>query len=233
ITQVVNEGAMSLQEQTNAESLYFAAKAQLEIAEKAFDDTVLRSPFDGVVSTRFVDNFENVQAKQAIMRVLNNREFKITVDMPDELFMRGMSVDLIWVELNLYPGVKFPATLSEHDREASPSTGTYAVTLQFVVDREKYPVEAGISGQVFGIFSDKTKDDFRLVPPSSLLNIGQETYVLIFDNGLVKRKKIELAKGNFFSNGSIKVSGLNDGEVVITAGVYDLEEGQKVKLLGQ
>ena len=43
------------------------AKEQLKTAQKALDDTVLVSPFNGEVARKIADNFQNIQAKEPVL----------------------------------------------------------------------------------------------------------------------------------------------------------------------
>jgi multidrug efflux pump subunit AcrA (membrane-fusion protein) len=60
---------------------------------------------------------------------------------------------------------------------------------------------------------------------------GTYVWVVTADDA-VERRRVEL--GNLFGRDMVSVvSGLSVGEMVVTAGVYRLQEGQQVKILNQ
>ena len=53
-----------------------ALEAAVENATNQLDYATLTAPFDGNVAARYVDNFQTVQAKQSIVRLLDTRRSK-------------------------------------------------------------------------------------------------------------------------------------------------------------
>ena len=56
---------------------------EVRIAQKAVDDTRIVAPFDGVVSQTFVDNFQNVIAKQPVIRFLDVSKIEMIINIPE------------------------------------------------------------------------------------------------------------------------------------------------------
>jgi len=61
------------------------AKARLDDAKANLDYTYLRAPFAGVIGDRYVDNFQEVAAKQVICTVHDLTGLDIVVDVPEQL----------------------------------------------------------------------------------------------------------------------------------------------------
>ena len=61
------------------------ARAQLEDAANSLKDTSLKAPFDGIISKRFVENFQKVQAKEAIANLQDITRIEILVNVPELL----------------------------------------------------------------------------------------------------------------------------------------------------
>ena len=79
--------------------------------EKATDNlgyTSLKAPFNGVVVEKFVQQFEDVQAKQQIIRLLDTSSIEFTVQIPETLMEHVDKVVAIgaYVVLDTYPGVE-------------------------------------------------------------------------------------------------------------------------------
>ena len=68
IARAVKSGAVSQQEYDDAEAKLEVAQADVKIKAKALEDSVLVAPFDGTISAAYVENFQNVRAKQSMVR---------------------------------------------------------------------------------------------------------------------------------------------------------------------
>jgi membrane fusion protein, multidrug efflux system len=66
------------------------------------------------------------------------------------------------------------------------------------------------------------------IPLSAIYQTGDQPNVWVIQDGLVNLRPIKV--GVFGSNQMQVVKGLQDGEVIVTAGVQKLREGQKVRL---
>ena len=60
-------------------------EAQQKAAQDALDDSSLRAPFSGVIAKKYVDNFQDVRAKQAIVSLQDISSVDILVDVPESL----------------------------------------------------------------------------------------------------------------------------------------------------
>ena len=69
------------------------------------------------------------------------------------------------------------------------------------------------------------------VPLTAILNQDGKTYVWRFNNGSVS--KIPVNAGTIHNDALIEIDGadLHNGDVIITAGVYFLREGQHVRIM--
>ncbi|MCD8481359.1 MAG: hypothetical protein LR015_00985 [Verrucomicrobia bacterium] len=65
------------------------AKATLEEAEKALQDTQLIAPFSGVVVQRFVEQFANLQAKQPVLRLQAREPLEAVINVSESLILRS------------------------------------------------------------------------------------------------------------------------------------------------
>ena len=79
-------------------------------------------------------------------------------------------------------------------------------------------------------FAAPTAPAIRL-PLSALYNDKDQTAVWVVESDKVRRVPIQVAGAS--GNELLVASGLNPGQVVVTAGVNLLREGQKVSILGQ
>ena len=72
----------------------------------------------------------------------------------------------------------------------------------------------------------------KKIPSGSVFSVKDKSYVWKFNpkKKCVERKEVKLK--SFDSNGMISIErGVSDGDFIVSAGVHNLREGQKVKML--
>ncbi len=214
-----------------------AVEAAIKRANVVLSDTGLNAPFSGTVSELFAENFQNVVAKQPIIRLLDTSRIEMEVAVPGDLIGLAPYVTKITVTFKDLGGVEVPATIKEIGNEASQTTRTYPVTI--VMDHPKGArIRPGMAGQVTAIAElpdEWTKNGIE-GPSAAVFSPGkaraEQAFVWIVDDAskTVALRSIEL-KG--LGERGLLIDGVNPGERLVIAGVSALTEGQKVRLLDQ
>lgn len=210
-----------------------ALEAALASAQNQLDYTVLTAPFDGEVAARYVDNFQTVQAKQPIVRLVDVSKIEITVQIPENLISLVPQVTKAVCKFDAIVGQEFEGQVTKIGSEASQTTRTYPVTVE-VAQPEGVKILPGMSAVVRGKADPSAGDDQPLVIPAGAIQAdetGQQSQVWVVDekSGKVSRRKVKT--GKLTAVGVQITSGLKPGEWVITAGVQSLREDQTVKIL--
>lgn len=208
-------------------------EANVDSARDQVDDTYLLSPYDGIIVATYVENYEYVKAKQPIVRLLNNSEIEMIIDVPESLISEIPFVDEIEVEFDALPGQTFPGKIKEIGTEASATTRTYPVTL-LIEQPDNALILAGMAGHA--ILSSHETDEFNqegfLLPPSALFTDKEEQgdYVWLVDPGTGEVRRQKVVRGKLTKRGVVVSGGLEVGQWVVTSGVYSLSEGQEVRV---
>ncbi len=209
-------------------------EASVRAAKDNLDYTYLKAPFDGVITNRYADNFQDVRAKQKVVRLLDASRIQIVVDVPETLISRLPQVEEFWVIFDAFPERKIPAQLFEVGTEASFTTRTYPVTL--IMDPpDDIDILAGMAGRAYGRpKADVSTDSNALVVALSAVftpDDEKQSYVWVVDkdSGTVSRRQVTL--GELANNGIVVREGLETGEWVATAGVHSLKQDQRVRIL--
>ena len=84
IARAAATNAVSQQELTDAIAQLEMSQAQLKIREKALSDSRIVAPFAGTVAVTYVENFWNVRAKQAVIRLLDTSKIKVDLNLPED-----------------------------------------------------------------------------------------------------------------------------------------------------
>lgn len=220
-------------------------KAELTIAQgdldKATDDlsyTALKAPFDGIIAAIYVENHEQVRAKQPVLRFLDTVEREMEINVPERLInfiLAGKGKFDFEVRLDAFPDQVFSAFIKEIGTEASSTTQTYPVTLRLQGVPDELSLLAGMSGRAILQPSSTHLSHVFIIPKAAIFtDSGQATYVWIVDSKTqMVHKQAVTVNGSHKGDSILIQGGLNLGDWIVTAGTSFLTEGQRVKLVEQ
>ncbi len=210
--------------------------AQKKSAEDAISDTYLKAPFSGLIATKYVNNFEEIQAKQPIVSLQDVSSIEILVDVPEVIIASFNNDDNteVYAEFSANPGKEYPLILKEFSTVADPQTQTYRIVMTMKAP-DDINILPGMTANVFGKADTGAGNnpDYFLIPVNSVVTdeSGEKFYVWIVDPETMRVGKTEVSVG-VVSGISIAVTGgLKSGQVIVTAGVNYLQDGVKVKKL--
>jgi len=220
-----------------AKARYDASVASVNIARKARDDTTLRAPFAGVIADTFVDNFQNLSAKQPVLSLQDIDSVRIVVNVPEKRDMEGKGDKdrfRFVATFEYLAGREFDVEMKEFSTEADPATQTYAAT--FVMPApEDVNVLPGMTATIREYRKEpaNTAAVAYAVPIDAVpVDVQGRYYVWKVKDGgdgtgTVERVNVEV--GEMVQNDILVTAGLEPGDRVALAGVHLLREGQKVR----
>jgi RND family efflux transporter MFP subunit len=206
----------------------------VDAAKDQLDYTNLRAPFDGTVVAKYAENYEDVKAKQPIVRLVDASQIEMIVNIPETMISYVDDVDEVIVTFDTFPNLEIPANIKEVGKEASQTTRTYPVTL--IMDQPKdTKILPGMAGKVKakGESQKKIEKQEFEIPVTAVFSPDDSgrSYVWVIDESSKKAQKREVKTGMLTDFGVKVIDGLKPGEWVATAGVHYLREGQQVKIL--
>jgi RND family efflux transporter MFP subunit len=203
------------------------ATAQLDIAQDRLSFTELRANVSGAITARSAEAGEVVQAGQPIFTVARQDGRDAVFDVPAQV-LRGAPPDsIVTIALADDPSVTAKARVRTVDPQADPVTRLFRVRLGLIDHPEAMRLGATVTGRLqleggAGIS----------IPASALTSTDRQPAVWVVDpqNLTVALRNVEVQR--FDPATAVISSGLEPGDVVVTAGVQALHPGQKVRLLG-
>ncbi len=211
------------------EAQYILAKGNYEDAKNALEDTQLRAPFSGYVDLVYVENFEKVNPGQPIVSFLDLSTYKVNawISVNDAKLIDDNSSFLCVIN-DKDSTYRIDAKLLELGSKSNFSKQSYPISV--VIEAPKsVKLRAGMTAQLQVYKSNDTNSDLCVIPVTSVFSTGKEKCVWIFRNNQVSKRIVEL--GQILSDDEIVIDkGLKENEVVVTAGVNYLQEGEKVKI---
>ena len=129
--QMVEKGMVAREEDLLAkEAQIRGLEGRVVEANIQLNDCTLTAPFDGVIAQRFVEQGQNVRAKDPIVRFQDANEIEIAVDVPEAVMtndIRRADIVQIVAEISGAPGLKFPVEIREIAQVADPTVQTFNV----------------------------------------------------------------------------------------------------------
>jgi len=238
--ELVRTGTIAVSTYDDRKSRYEVAKAKTATAQKALDDTNLRAPFSGLVANTYVENYQNVRAKENILSLQDINHIDITIDLPETDMMKveairrgedlhGKEIDHV-VVFESVPGKEFQVSIKEYETEADPVTQTYKVTFTMPAP-EGLNILPGMTANF--VVEPKVKEgevESYLVPASALVTAPDEKrFVWVVNQETMEVHEREVTLGEATGKSVRVLTGVKKGEHVVTAGVNYLEEGMKVR----
>lgn len=210
-----------------AEAQVDAAQAQLKTAQDLVGFTDLKADAPGVVTATGPRAGEVVQVGQMIVRLARKDGRDAIFDVPAQLIRSAPSDPAITVTLSDDPNVSVEGHVREVSPQANPATRTFEVKVGLTNPPEAMRLGATVIGRMelaaVSVFD---------VPASALTRSNQQPSVWVVDpkTNMVALRHVDVVR---FDQNRISISnGLENGDIVVTAGVQALHPGQQVRLLG-
>lgn len=215
------------QTQQSARSALDAAEAQLGIAETRLGYTELVSDVNGRVTARGAEPGEVVQPGRMIVQVARDEGRDAVFDVPPTLKDQAPANPVVEVSLSTDPGVRTTGRVREVSPRADAVTGTFRVR----VGLADPPAAMRLGATVTGRLRLGASDGYS-IPATALTRADNHPAVWVVDpqTQTVSIRTVELLRHD--PAYVIVGAGLENGEIVVTAGVQALRPGQKVRLLG-
>jgi RND family efflux transporter MFP subunit len=219
-----DQAAQTLQ---SARSAVDAAEAQLGIAETRLSYTELVSDVNGRVTARGAEPGEVVQPGRMIVQVARDDGRDAVFDVPPALKDQAPANPVIEVTLATDPSVRATGRVREVAPRADEATGTFRVRIGLV----EPPAGMRLGATVTGRMRLGASGGFA-IPASALTRADRAPAVWVVDASTqtVALRTVELLRHD--PAHVVVGSGLEQGDIVVTAGVQALRPGQKVRLLG-
>ncbi|MBC7124523.1 MAG: efflux RND transporter periplasmic adaptor subunit [Bacteroidales bacterium] len=227
VDSLLKVGAIPQQQYDAVKMQYDIAKNNLEFLD---ENTTLRSPIDGIVTGKYINDGELFAmspapgvGKPAVVSIMQLNKLKLLVGVSSSYLPKiktGMKVD---VETEVYPNTKFHGIIEKVYPTIDNMTKNFMV--EVVVSNNDMKLRPGM----FATAILKLGNGSALLVPSFAVmkqSGTNERYVFIYKDGLAERRVVEV--GDVFDDQIEIVKGIAEGEEVIIEGQANLSDGQSV-----
>lgn len=205
---------------------YLMAEADYENAEHQLKDTELRAPFSGYIYEKQAENYQTVGAGMPIVTMIDVSKLDVIIYVPENQVNMIKNKPSVFVKIDNAKIDNLPANIVSIGKKTEKN-GLYKVKLA-INKASTNSVLPGMTAEVKMVCS-KSHSDLQ-IPSTAIFNTESKNYVWLYnpDSKTISKKEVDVK--NFASNAMLTInSGLSAGDVVVSAGVNTLSDGQKVK----
>jgi len=212
-----------------------AAKAQVAAAGEdvahattRLSKAVIRSPFDGTVAERLVNEGDLVgEMQKVVFRLVDNRLLELTVSVPSGEMAALRAGQPVRFSTDAFPGKEFEGKVAHINPSVSPGDRSVRVIV------EVRNVPEVLKGGLFvkGRIATGGRKGVVQVPRTALLSwnvAARKGEVFVVDNNVARRRGV--TTGTVQADRVEIPSGLRPGESVVTRGAFLLSDGDAVKV---
>jgi RND family efflux transporter MFP subunit len=222
------------------------AKEELKKAQKALDDASLKAPFSGEIAKKIADNFQNVQAKQAVLMLQDISSLEMDVTVPEQDFALaapGLSLDERTarvrpeIVISSISDKRFPARFKSLSTVADPVTRTYQVTFAFA-NPPDITILPGMTAKIIlhlpvEKLAEAGMTGFMVPGVAVAADEQGQAYAWRVDAATMRVTRVPVELGVMAGSDVRVLSGLENGDRIAVSGVHHLREGMLVRPLGE
>ena len=196
-----------------------SAEASVNRAETNLNKYKVRSPIDGIILDKFVEEGEYVQPGVTLLTI-GSKNLQIEIS-PDEKELNLLSVGKKgYVSPEAYPNREFEVEISSISSNVDPERGTIDVYLKPLEGTELLIPNMSVSVE---IISEK-REEVKLIPQNYVQEDNNSRYVFKYNNGTAIKQNITV--GENYEDQVIVEQGLTNGDLVLNP--QGLQDGQTV-----
>ncbi|PHS79525.1 MAG: hypothetical protein COB59_01645 [Rhodospirillaceae bacterium] len=228
VTEAAVEQSLAAKEAAASQVNY--AKSQLGRANRALSETIITAPFSGVIGERLFEPYMDVNGGQKVFSIEGIGALEVAISVPERAI-----ADL---HLGLPANVTFNAVkdlnVSGHVTEIATTAGPGSVfAVKVGLETPVASLRTGMSANVT-LVSQNTNEKSGYMVPLAAISAGNQTapgYVFVFNAKTTQVQKVPVKPQGMGRDNFVAVSGVKAGDVIASAGVSFLSDGQKVKLM--
>ncbi|MBT8087008.1 MAG: efflux RND transporter periplasmic adaptor subunit, partial [Gammaproteobacteria bacterium] len=213
---------ISLTDYDAARANYDVDVARLLSSRARLSKTVIRAPFDGFVGLRRINVGDYATVGQELVDVVQLNPLRVDFSVPETLLPKIGPDQKIEVSVDAYPDEVFPGRITA----VAPKSEVQGHNLQVraALPNDELKLRPGLFVRVQ--ISLGVKQNAVVIPEQAIWPIGQDKTVYVVADGVAQQRVVRLGERR---PGAVEIlTGLEVGEVVVTAGQLKLYEGARV-----
>ncbi len=212
------------------------AERRLGVWQQQLDDTVIRAPFSGIVTTKDAQPGEMISPVSAgggftrtgIGTVVDMASLEIEVDVNESYINRVRAGQEVEAALDAYPDWKIPCHVIAIVPTADRDRATVRVRIGFEELESRILPDMGVKVAFRGEQVEQVGRRVVLIPKDALRKDDGRDVVFVLTGDKVERRAVTLSVSE--GEDAIVTAGIEGGESVVVKGPPDLEDGDQVEV---
>ena len=211
-----------------AEATLKSAESQLDIARRAVNDAVVRSPIDGIISKRYVQPGEKASPDMPLFAVVNLQQLILEAAVPASLIPKVAPGQQVGFGVEGFGNRAFTGRVARINPAAE--SGSRAIMVYIAVDNSDGALKSGMFAKG-GITLEKAAPQ-PLVPTTALRQQNGAPMVLRIEGRKIVAQPVTLGLRNDDEGLVQVVSGLPAGSRVVVVRLDNVKNGSEIRLPG-
>lgn len=216
---------ISEEEYERVKSDYESQQAAVDLALLDLEYTTIRAPFSGVVSERMIRPGNMVGMHEPAFRLTDFDPLLAIMHVPERELRTLRTGQTAELRFDALPGAVYAGTIARVSPVVDPTTGTFKVTIE-VRDPDR-ALKPGMFGRVRIVYD--TREGTLLIPKAAVQAEDDEAAVYVVQDSMAQRRVVQVG---YEDDAHVEVmSGLAEGEVVVTTGQSSLRDSTRVEVI--
>ena len=202
-------------------------RAALGLAQQKYEDSVVRAPFDGVITKKMMHEGEVSSLwayKWEALEIMDLSSIKLECDISEKLkasLREGMDAE---IKIDAYPGDTFTGRITTVNPLVEPGQRTFRIKI--VIPNTDRKLTAGMFARVS--IALNRKENVLVIPGNEILERPDGHFIFVVKDGTAEQRQVTL--GDREENRAEIKDGLKEGELVVTEGSNRLQNGYTVDI---
>ncbi|WP_442795216.1 efflux RND transporter periplasmic adaptor subunit [Pelobium manganitolerans] len=200
------------------------AKANLQQAKRRLSDANIKSPINGIVNKRFIEQGAFVAAGTQLFEIVDVSKLKLALTVNETQVANLKLGDRVKIKSNVFPDQDFAGKITFIAPKANESLN-FPVEIELTNSNGK--IKAGMYGTA--IFEFPKQAPALTVPRAAFVGSVSSNKLFVLQDSVAKERKV--IAGRILAEQVEILDGLKEGEKVITSGQINLVDGTKVSVI--
>jgi len=201
------------------------AEARLTSVKKQLRNTTITAPIPGTLTKRHFEKGSVILPGTQLVQIVDISRLKLRINVPEKDVFKYRKGEKIALNTDVYPGKTFSGTISLVGVQADEAH-SYPVEV-LVTNAEPHPLKAGMYGRAS--LDNAVKTSVLTIPRVALVGSVKNPQVYVVEGRQARLRDIQVGAS---SDQLIEVvSGLKEGDAVVTSGQVNLDKESVVKVV--
>lgn len=192
--------------------------------------TKLYAPFSGFVQKHLFESHETVGAGMPVLQMVGKGSPEVEINIPAAEYINRERFGNYQCTFDIYPGKTYTLKQIGITHKAN-SNQLYTMRLQLETEGLPMP-SAGMNTMVSIRLNDEASNEL-IIPTNALLQENGRSCIFVYhpETGIVQSKEVSILRLTSDGRSIITSSSLKPGDIIVTAGIHSIRDGEQVKPL--